>query len=111
MPRKKLTPTEEQRHQVKSMAAVGTPPQDIARYHHVSEKTLRKYYGEEIFRGPVEANAKVHHTLFQMATDGKTVVATIFWSKTRSGWSEKPGGPIQPVAVPDFVVALEKKAA
>lgn len=111
MPRKKLTPTEEQRHQVKSMAAVGTPPQDIARYHGVSEKTLRKYYAEEIFRGPVEANAKVGHSLLLMATDRKTPAATIFWSKARSGWSEKPGGHIQLVAVPDFVVALEKKAA
>ena len=109
MPRKKLKPTEEQRLQVKSMAAFGTPTRDIARYLGVSEKTLLKYYGQEIFRGPVEANAKVGQSLLKMATDGKIPVATIYWTKARGRWSEKQGGDIQPAAVPDFVVALEKR--
>ncbi len=110
MPRKKLKPTEEQRRRVKSMAAYGTPPHDIARYLGVSEKTLLKYYGKEIFQGPLEANAKVGQSLYEMATDRKTPLATIYWTKARGGWSEKEGGDVQPAAVPDFVVALEKKA-
>jgi len=89
MPRKKLKPTEEQRLHVKSMAAFGTPSHDIARYLGVSEKTLLKYYGKEIFRGPLEANAKVGQSLLKMATDGETTAATIYWTKARGGWSEK----------------------
>jgi len=111
MPRKKLKPTAEQRLRVKSLAAVGIKPKDIARYIEVSEKTLLKYYAKEIFRGPLEANAKVAQSLFDMATDGETPVASIYWSKARGGWCEKQGGNVQPAAAPDFVVALDKKAA
>ncbi|MCU1339717.1 MAG: hypothetical protein JWO19_5298 [Bryobacterales bacterium] len=111
MPRKKLTPTEDQRRQVKSLAAVGTEPRDIARLLRVSEKTLRKYYKEEISRGPLEANAKVGKTLLDMACDGKTPIASIFWLKARGGWNEKRNGDVPPAAIPDFVVAREKKAA
>lgn len=111
MPRVKLKPTEEQRQKVKFLAAVGMRPEDIARYFGVSEKTLLKYYREEIFRGPFEANAKVGRSLLEMATNGRTPVATIHWSKTNGGWSEKRGGDVQPAAVPDFVVALDRKAA
>lgn len=58
MPGKKLTPTVDQRRQVKSMAAVGIEPRDIALYHRVSLETLRKHYKEELFQGPLEANAQ-----------------------------------------------------
>jgi hypothetical protein len=111
MPRKKLKPTEEQRSQVKSLAAFGISLHDIAIYCDVSEKTLLKYYGQEIFRGPLEANAKVGQSLFTLATDGETPAASIYWTKSRSGWSERPRTESQPLGVPDFVVALDKKAA
>ncbi|MCU1335246.1 MAG: hypothetical protein JWO19_827 [Bryobacterales bacterium] len=89
MPRKKLTPTEEQR----------------------SLKTLLKYYKEEIFRGRLEADAKVGKTMLDMACDGQTPVATIHSSKARFGWHDKSVGDVRPAAIPDFIVALEKKAA
>jgi len=111
MPRKKLTPSEEQRRHVRSLAAVGTEPGDIARYFRVSLKTLQKYYKEELFRGPLEANAKVGKTLLDMACDGQTPVATIYWSRARCRWNENQGGDARPAALPDFIVALEKKAA
>jgi hypothetical protein len=111
MPRAKLTPTPEQRRQVKFLAGVGIQPHDIARYFYVSEKTLLKYYRDEIFRGPLEANARVGKTLFEMSTDGQNPGATIYWSKARCGWHENQRGDVRPAAIPDFVVALEKKAA
>jgi hypothetical protein len=111
MPRKKLTPTEEQRRYVKSLAAVGIPPADIARDIGVSEKTLMKYFHKEIFRGPLEANAKVGKALLEMSTNGQEPAASIYWSKARCGWHENQGGDVGPAAIPDFVVALEKKAA
>jgi hypothetical protein len=111
MPRAKLTPTPEQRHHVKFLAGVGIQPHDIARYFYVSEKTLLKYYGDEIFRGPLEANARVGKTLYEMSTDGENPVATIYWTKARCGWHEDQRGDVRPAAIPDFVVALEKKAA
>jgi hypothetical protein len=85
-------------------------PHDIARYLGVSEKTLQKHYKEELSRGPFEANAKVGKTMLDMACDGEIPVATIFWLKARGGWNEKHGGDAPPAAIPDFVVAREKKA-
>jgi hypothetical protein len=82
-----------------------------ARYFYVSEKTLLKYYRDEIFRGPLEVNARVAKTLFEMSTDGQNPGATIYWTKARCGWHENQGGDVRPAAIPDFVVALEKKAA
>ena len=111
MPRKKLTPTEDQRRHVKSLAAVGIEADAIARYFHVSSKTLLKYYKEEIFRGPFEADARVGKTLLEMSCDGQTPVATIYSAKVRLGWHDKPSGDVRPGAVPDFIVALDKKAA
>jgi hypothetical protein len=111
MPRKKLTPTEEQRRHVKSLAAVGIEAEDIARYFGVSLKTLLKYYREELFRGPLEANARVGKTLLEMSCDGHTPVATIYSAKVRFPWRENSGGDVRPAAIPDFIVALDKKAA
>jgi hypothetical protein len=93
------------------MSACGIPPEDIAKYLGVSEKTLQRYYGKDTFRARLEANAKVGRTLFEMATGGEEVAATIFWSKTRCGFREKQDIDTRPAVIPDFVVSVEKKAA
>lgn len=112
MPRAKLKPTEEDRRKVKTMSACGIEPDDIAKYLGLSEKTLEKYYGKDILRGRVEANVKVGKALFEMATFGGEVAATIFWSKTRGSFREHQETATPPPAViPSFVVSLEKKAA
>ena len=111
MPRVKLTPTEEQRRTVRSFSAYGVEPDEIAKYIGVSEKTLQKYYGKDIFRARVEANLKVGKALFDMATIGEEPAAAIFWTKTRCGFHEKQNGEARPAAIPNFVVAQEKKAA
>jgi hypothetical protein len=111
MPRARLTPTAEQRLRVKSLSAYGAEPKDIARFLHISEKTLLKYYADELFRGEFEANAKVGQTLLEMATNGVLPGATIFWQKARAGWRENQSVDSRPTAAPDFVVVLDKKAA
>jgi hypothetical protein len=77
MPRAKLKPTDEDRRKVRSMSACGIPTDEIAKYLGPSEKTLQKYYGKDIFRTSVEANAKGGKTLFEMATGGEEVAATV----------------------------------
>lgn len=86
------TPTEEQRRQVKMLAAMGTPQDDIALVIGVSKPTLRRACKDELALGGVEANAKVAQSLFRQATDAKrpNVVAGIFWAKARMGWSDRP---------------------
>ena len=110
MPRVILKPTEEERKQVKLLAAVGTNPQDIARLFHVSESTLQKYYREELFRGPLEAKARVDQTFLHLASSGKDPRATIAWVN-RDDLRVSQGRAAHRAEIPDFIVASEKKAA
>jgi hypothetical protein len=108
MPRPQLNPTEDQRRLVKSMAAVGTPQEEIARKIGVrSPKTLRKYFREELALGSTEANYRVGQTLFQMATSGECPAATIFWAKTRNRFRERPSDDGRPTTPPPFIVTCE----
>jgi hypothetical protein len=84
-------------------------PDHIARYFRVSEKTLQKYYKEEISRGPFEANAKVGKTMFDMASDGETPAATMFWLRTRGGGTRKSAE--MPASGDSRLRLPEKKAA
>ena len=108
MPRPKLIPTDEQRRVVKSMAAMGTPHEDIALKIGIrSPKTLRKHFREELDLGATEANYKVAKTLFEMATSGQCPAATIFWTKTRNRFRERPVEDAVRIAPPPFIVARE----
>jgi hypothetical protein len=87
-----FAPTDDQRRQVKAMAAYGVPQGDIATVLNIDAKTLRKHFWIELQTGSIEANAKVAQSLFQRATTEKGsagVTAAIFWLKTRAGWREQ----------------------
>ena len=78
------------RKQVEAMAGYGVPELDIARVVGIDPKTLRKHYRQELDGGHIKANAKVAENLFRKATgEGReSVIAAIFWLKTRAGWRE-----------------------
>jgi hypothetical protein len=82
-------PTKETRSQVTALASVGTRQEAIADYLDVDEKTLRKYYAEELRTAGIKANTAVAQALFTQATKEGNVAAQIFWLKTKAGWSEK----------------------
>jgi hypothetical protein len=93
MARPQFEPSEEHRRSVQTMAGYGIPEDVIARTigpKGIDPKTLRKHFRRELLMGSTWANAQVAKTLFQMATSGKCILATIFWLKTRMGW--KPAG-------------------
>jgi hypothetical protein len=86
-----FAPSDEQRRQVKALAAYGVPQDDIATVLAIDAKTLRKHFWPELQNGAIEANAKVAQSLFQRATTEKGsagVTAAIFWLKVRAGWRE-----------------------
>jgi len=78
------------RKNVEALAGYGVPEVDIAGVVSVDPKTLRKHYRQELRYGHVKANAKVAENLFRKATgDGReSVIAAIFWMKTRAQWKE-----------------------
>ena len=82
---KKHEPTPETRVQVKTLASVGTPQEQIAIVVGITKNTLLKYYRKELDTAMTMANAKVAQSLFQQATAGNTSAA-IFWLKCRAGW-------------------------
>ena len=108
MPRSRFVPTDEQRRQVKSLSAIGTKQSATAQRLGITEKTLRKYFREELDSGELEANSKVAQALFMMACSGENTAATIFWMKTRAGWREGPHTVAMPLAPPPFIVQREE---
>ena len=81
--------TEERRKYVRSLAAYGTPQEQIARVLDIDSKTLRLHYRDELDLAVIEANAKVAETLFRQATREGNTTAAIWWTKSRMGWKEK----------------------
>jgi hypothetical protein len=83
-------PTPMSRRNVEALAGYGVPEVDIAGVIGIDPKTLRKHYPQELRYGHVKANAKVAENLFRKATgDGReSVIAAIFWMKTRAQWKE-----------------------
>ena len=107
MPRPKLTPTEEQRTLVKSMAACGIQHEQIAKHIGIrSPKTLRKYFRSELDSGVTVANYQMAKSLFDSGTKGNTAAA-MFWLKCRAGWRAHSFFDPATSSPPPFVVAKD----
>jgi hypothetical protein len=89
-------PSDKERVQVKTLAGMGVPDYDIAKVMQMSGPTLRKHFAHELEIGHIEANAKVAQSLFKEATktEKPSVIAQIFWLKTRAGWKEADSSPL-----------------
>lgn len=88
MSRRPHEPSKESRQLVQLHATIGTPQKVIADIIGIDDKTLAKYYREELDQAMARANAAVGGALFNKAKGGDTA-AMIFWMKTRAGWREK----------------------
>jgi hypothetical protein len=89
MPLPKFQPNEEQRRMVKALAGYGVKQRQIAALLGLaSTTTLRKHFAEELRLGTLEAKAQMLGMLFKMAHSGRHPTMTMFWLKTRGGWSE-----------------------
>ena len=90
MGRKPHQPDPVARRQVEAMAAYGIPEADIATVIEIDPKTLRRHYRKELDTGHIKDNTRVAENLYRKATgDGReSVVAAIFWLKTRARWKE-----------------------
>jgi hypothetical protein len=95
MPRKSFAVSDAMREQVRSLAARGVRQEDIAAIIGCrDEKTVRKYFRDQLDSGMADANANVAGALYEKAMGGDTT-AQIFWMKVRAHWREKePEKPI-----------------
>ena len=105
MPRPKLNPTSEQRELVETLTSLGVPHEQIAKEIGIrSPKTLRTHFRDELDLGALRANVKVGATLFRMATSGNHPTVSIFWAKSRMGWSDRPKEESVPIPAPPPIV-------
>lgn len=90
-------PTEKTRAEIIALRSYGVPIKEVAAYIGIDDKTLYKYYRDELENSAIKANANVGKFLYQAASgqslkDGAThsdcVRAAMFWAKTRMGWKE-----------------------
>ena len=80
-------PTQESRKLVESTSGLGLPHESIAVLVGIDDKTLRKYYREELDRGKAVAHSNIAKTLYQKAVAGDTT-SLIWWTKSQMRWSE-----------------------
>ncbi len=90
-------PTEKTRAEIIALRSYGVPIKEVAAYICIDDKTLYKYYREELENSALKANANVGKFLYQAAsgqalatgaTHSDCVRAAMFWAKTRMGWKE-----------------------
>jgi len=90
-------PTEKTRAEIVALRSYGVPIKEVAAYIGIDDKTLYKYYKDELDNSAIKANANVGKFLYQAAsgqalTTGASysdcVRAAMFWAKTRMGWKE-----------------------
>ena len=80
-------PTQETRKLVESTSGLGLPHESIAVLVGIDDKTLRKYYRDDLDRGKALAHSNIAKTLYQKATAGDTT-SLIWWTKSQMRWSE-----------------------
>jgi hypothetical protein len=80
---------EEKRKTVEQLSSWGIRQRQIASLIGIDPKTLRKHYRQQLNTGAAVADREVLHSLFDMATSRKNSAATIFWAKTRAGFTPK----------------------
>ena len=90
-------PTEKTRAEIIALRSYGVPIKEVAAYIGIDDKTLYKYYKDELENSAIKANANVGKFLYQAASGqalqtgashGDCVRAAMFWAKTRMGWKE-----------------------
>ena len=80
-------PDQKTRATVEAMCSYGIPHEDIAKVIGIDDKTLRKYYRNELDTATAKANSQVAQRLYKKCM-GDDTASIIFWLKTRAQWKE-----------------------
>jgi hypothetical protein len=90
-------PTEENRRLIRTLAGIGVPIKMVANQVGIDEKTLRKYYDDDIDVGQAKATSQIAKRLYDiaMSESKESLTACIFWLKCRAKWSTLDGPEVQ----------------
>ncbi|EJC77684.1 RNA polymerase sigma factor, sigma-70 family [Rhizobium leguminosarum bv. trifolii WSM2012] len=86
------------RRVVELLAAQGIPQREISRVLEIDEKTLRRYYREQLNVGAAKLEAALAGHLLRLAagTDDVALKAIIYLLRCRFGWSRYAPPPRSP---------------
>ena len=87
--RREHVPTEENRLLARTLGGLGIPQKMICKQIGIDDRTLRKYYQDELEEGAAKATTAIAKRLYDiiMTSDDKTAsTAIFFWLKCRAGW-------------------------
>ena len=87
IPQEAHKPSDEIRRLVESSSGLGLPHEQIGILVGIDDKTLRKYYRQELDMGKAKANGQIAKTLYSKAISGDTT-SLIWWTKAQMRWSE-----------------------
>lgn len=75
---------------VEALAGFGLSAEEIAKVFDMDVDRTRMHFAKELSSGAIKANARVAESLYRKATgEGReSVIAAIFWLKTRAHWKE-----------------------
>ena len=85
------------RAEIVALRSYGVPIKEVAAYIGIDDKTLYKYYKDELDNSAIKSKCQCRKVLYQAAsgqalTTGASysdcVRAAMFWAKTRMGWKE-----------------------
>ena len=90
-------PTDENRRLIQTLSGIGVPQKMMAVQIGIDEKTLRKYYEDDIDIGQSRATTQVANRLYDIAMSNskEALTACIFWLKCRARWSTLDGPEVQ----------------
>lgn len=90
-------PTKQNASLIRNLAGIGVPVKMIAAQIGIDDKTLRKYYDEDIDIGQAKATTEVARRLYDIAMGDtkESLTACIFWLKCRARWSTLDGPEVQ----------------
>ncbi len=93
-------PTDSTRTIVKVLAGMGAMHERIAGAIGISDKTMRKYYRDELDHGKTQIDAEVFGALMRNIQKGNPA-SIIFYLKARCGWKDTPD--IAPDSLPPVI--------
>jgi hypothetical protein len=85
---RKHRPSPETREIVERAVSLGLTEETINSILGLSDRTLRKYYKNQIANGQQRANLAIGRKLYDLCMNGDRS-AIFFWLKCRAGWREQ----------------------
>jgi hypothetical protein len=76
------------RCEVAERLQAGSNEEDIASFLNMPIERVRRLFRRELDLHPVESKHKVLSKIYEAATSGKNIPASIFWAKSRFGWRD-----------------------